>query len=83
VMDLLLRCVLVLATVASLLRLIWADLYTGPFMKVNRVDLAKAVSPDTVRDTGGLCFYPWSLNLLEVSFMRPLTWEYWQLVNLY
>ena len=51
----------------------------GPFTKVARVDLAVEVAPDT----GGLCPYPCSLNSLEVSSARPLTWEYWQLAILH
>jgi hypothetical protein len=77
VMDILLRCDVVLATrTLSVLRCLGVELYKGPFTKVARVDLTEAVAADTGGHTGGLCQYHCSLNSLDVFFARPLSWEY-------
>jgi hypothetical protein len=59
------------------------ELYRGPFMKVARFDVAKAMDVNTGADMGGFCPYGCPLNSLEVSYASPLTWEYWKLVILH
>jgi hypothetical protein len=48
-------------------------------MKVTRVDLAEAVAPDTVSDTGAPCPYGSSLSFWLACSAMPLTWEYFQI----
>jgi hypothetical protein len=58
------------------LRRVGVNLYKGPFTKVARFDVAKAVVIDMGADTGGFCPYGCPLSLLEVSNASPLTLEY-------